>query len=320
MNTGVKVIKINFASAKDRFEQILLESRQQMPQTALQQWMDYSLTSGGKRLRGVLPLAVAQLNAAVDGGPSIDFYLKMGIAVEMVHAYSLIHDDLPSMDNDDFRRGRPSNHKQFGEAPAILAGDALLTDAFSYLIELQNEYQFSAQQGLQMLKWLSLAAGSQGMVLGQTLDIASVEREEADALEQLKKIHRLKTGELFQCAFRLGTIKLLPQTHEDKSQEQKKLWIDQLAQCFGLLFQIIDDIIDVDSTFAQTGKTPGKDAQLGKTTYTSLLGQQGAAQMAKQEAQKFEKLVQKIAKISTGCESSLLMEIRDIALSKGKLI
>jgi len=230
----------------------------------LRESMAYSLLAGGKRLRPLLVL----LTAEACGG-DIERALPAACAIEMVHTYSLIHDDLPAMDDDDFRRGRPTNHKVFGEALAILAGDALLTLAF----EITARFTQPAEIAATCCADLASASGWCGMVAGQ---VADLEAEESGgrsleisgpetALTQLEAIHRRKTGRLLTSAVTLGA-RVAQATPE---------WIDRLerfGKCVGLAFQIADDLLDVTGDAAKLGKGVRKDATLGKMTYPGLLG------------------------------------------------
>ncbi len=219
----------------------------------------YSLTAGGKRIRPLLLLALLE-SFDVRLTPA---HFKVAASVEMIHTGSLIHDDLPAMDNDDYRRGKLTNHKQFDEATAILAGDALFLDPYMML----SNTDLPAEIGIQLVRELSYASGSFGMVAGQVLDMDG-EGKVLD-LAQIEQIHRLKTGRLLTFPFVAAGI-----IAEKSSDEIKKL--RQIGQKFGLAFQIRDDIIDVTATFEELGKTPGKDVIKEKSTYVRLLGIDGA--------------------------------------------
>src|SRR5262245_31106751 len=237
--------------------------------------MGYSLLAPGKRLRPLL----AVLACEACGGRDRDA-LPAGAAVEMVHTYSLIHDDLPAMDDDDLRRGRPTCHKQFGEALAILAGDALLTMAFQVLAE-----QLPAKTAASCTLELARATGAAGMVGGQAEDLAwersSAQQpdprkffprtEQPHTLAALEHIHRLKTGALFQVCLRLGVLSALGEKL-DKRSEPLLQALDAYGQRFGLVFQITDDLLDVEGTVAAMGKQVNKDSARGKLTYPSFLG------------------------------------------------
>ena len=218
--------------------------------------MLYSLKNGGKRLRPLLLLAILEIHSMDD----LKKGLKTAIALEYIHTYSLIHDDLPAMDNDDLRRGQPTNHIQFDEATAILAGDALLTDAFAIIAadDLLND-----QQKVRLMEQLSLAAGSQGMVAGQLKDIEGEKHE--TTLKQLQQIHHLKTGQLFIFAARAATI--ISNLDSDSS-----LALYKFAEHFGIAYQIHNDLMDVVGTEQATGKKVQSDANLDKKTYPAFLG------------------------------------------------
>ena len=223
----------------------------------LKEAMLYAVQSGGKRIRPLLTLAVGSA-----GTSSNEAELDFACALEMVHTYSLIHDDLPGMDDDDLRRGRPTVHKAFDEATAILAGDALLTLAF----EVAANANLEAHQLVEAVKILSTASGMSGMISGQMKDIAS--EDVTIALEQMKEIHREKTGELLLAAVRLGNLFI-------DDAKMKEAFVSY-ATHFGLAFQIQNDLQDVCWTSEQTGKETGKDSELSKNTYPSLLGVEGA--------------------------------------------
>lgn len=223
----------------------------------LKEAMLYAVQSGGKRIRPLLTLAVG-----ASGTLKNEAALDLACALEMIHTYSLIHDDLPGMDDDDLRRGRPTLHKAFDEATAILAGDALLTLAF----EVAANANLQAHQLVEAVKILSTASGMSGMISGQMKDIAS--EEVTITMEQMKEIHREKTGELLLAAVRLGNLFV-------NDSKMKEAFISY-ATHFGLAFQIQNDLQDVCWTSEQTGKETGKDSELSKNTYPSLLGVEGA--------------------------------------------
>ena len=225
--------------------------------TRLKEAMLYAVQSGGKRIRPLLTLAVG-----ASGTLKNEAALDLACALEMIHTYSLIHDDLPGMDDDDLRRGRPTLHKAFDEATAILAGDALLTLAF----EVAANANLEADQLVEAVKILSTASGMSGMISGQMKDIAS--EEVTITLEQMKEIHREKTGELLLSAVRLGNLFV-------NDSKMKEAFVSY-ATHFGLAFQIQNDLQDVCWTSEQTGKETGKDSELSKNTYPSLLGVEGA--------------------------------------------
>ena len=224
----------------------------------------YSLMGGGKRVRAVLVLSVCDMLGG-DATAAEHF----AAAVEMLHCYSLIHDDLPCMDNDDLRRGRPSCHKAFGEATALLAGDVLLTEAF----EAVAQAPASPEVCVQAVKALSSGAGSCGMVYGQELDL---KYEVLDTTEsQLLQIHRNKTGALINAAVQMGAAAA------GANQAQREA-LEQYAYGLGLVFQIVDDVLDATATTEQLGNPAGSDQANGKTTFVTLYGPDGAMTLAQQ--------------------------------------
>ena len=225
--------------------------------------MEYSLMAGGKRLRPILLMAAAD---AIKG--TGEKFLTVATAIEMIHTYSLIHDDLPAMDNDDYRRGKLTNHKVFGDATAILAGDALLTLAFEVVTRQEN---ISPEILLQVVKEISTAAGQSGMVGGQSIDLES-ENKKID-MATLRKMHLGKTGALFRAAIRSGAI-----LAGANSQQLDALTI--YAEKFGLAFQITDDILDVIGDEKNLGKPIGSDAKNNKSTYVTLTSLEEAKNLA----------------------------------------
>ncbi len=234
----------------------------------LKKAISYSLLSGGKRIRPILTLLTCEL---VEGQK--EAAQKVGAALEFIHTYSLIHDDLPAMDDDEFRRGQKTNHLVFGEGLAILAGDALLTEAFTLLTGVN----LSGEKRCQLIKLISTAAGPAGMVGGQVLDLQA-EGKNID-LNQLKKIHQKKTGELFKAAILGGALCGQPQREEWQA-------LEKYATNLGLTFQIVDDILDVTGDSEKLGKEVGQDEKRGKNTYPSLLGLAEAQDRAEEVARK----------------------------------
>jgi len=231
--------------------------------------MRYSLLGGGKRVRPVLCLASAD---AVGGRTAA--VLQAACAIELIHTYSLIHDDLPAMDDDSLRRGRPTLHVVAGEGMAILAGDGLLTEAFHALSSLPGD----AARVLRAVRSIAYAAGPVGMVGGQAIDLASVKpgpqgRTAALDATALATMHAKKTGALIRAAAAVGAVL-------GGGSEAQIAAIDGAGAEFGLAFQIVDDILDVEGESAQIGKTPGKDAAAGKTTYPALYGVDQSRAMA----------------------------------------
>ena len=227
----------------------------------------YSVLAGGKRIRAVL----AQITGDLYGAPG-QVLKRFGCAIELIHAYSLIHDDLPAMDNDDFRRGKPTNHKVYGEAMAILAGDSLLTMAFEWLADL-NKMGVPAGVIVEVVRLVSSCSGSKGMVGGQVLDLAGENKK--IEFNQLKKIHLLKTAALLRAPI-LGAAFIGGASGNDR------MVLESYSADLGLLFQITDDILDVEGDFEELGKTPGSDCRLGKSTYPSLLGLSRARELAEE--------------------------------------
>ena len=218
--------------------------------------MEYSLMAGGKRIRPALTLETCRMC-----GGDAERALPFACAVEMVHTYSLIHDDLPCMDDDDLRRGKPTNHKVFGEATAVLAGDALLTAAF----EMMSEHRAGLDAGrvLEAVDCLSHAAGAAGMVGGQIVDMEGEERPLT--LEELEQMQSLKTGALICAAAEMGCILA-------GGSAQQRAAVREYAQCVGRAFQVRDDMLDVTSTAQVLGKPIGSDQENGKTTFVTALG------------------------------------------------
>ncbi len=224
------------------------------PPQRLHQAMRYAVLGGGKRIRPLLVYATGTLLGA--SPESLD---RPAAAVELIHAYSLIHDDLPAMDDDDLRRGRPTCHRAYDEATAILAGDALQCLAFELLCSDREDPRMQ----LDMLAALSVASGTRGMAGGQAMDLGAVGLKlDVDALEAM---HRMKTGALIRAAVRLGALA----AHAGDTLMKA---LDDFADALGLAFQIRDDILDVEGTAEALGKTAGKDARADKPTYSSLLG------------------------------------------------
>jgi geranylgeranyl diphosphate synthase type II len=228
----------------------------------------YSVMSGGKRLRPALVMASAE---AVGGDPAL--VLPAACSLELIHSYSLVHDDLPAMDDDDFRRGRPTCHKVFGEAAAILAGDALLTLAFGVLAECKG---VRADSIARVLAEVAFAAGSRGLIGGQVVDTLSSD-EEIDG-RTLEYIHRHKTGALYRAAVRAGAILA-------GAADRQLTALTGYAEHLGLAFQIKDDILDIEGDEAVLGKPVGSDLKNKKATYPSLYGLAGSREKALREAQ-----------------------------------
>jgi geranylgeranyl pyrophosphate synthase len=274
-NLEKRIVGIDFsaeltecARQADRTIRQLLEQQSDIP-ARLKEAMVYTALSPGKRIRAAV---VQWCCRTVSGQVNADAQTAAA-AVEMVHTYSLVHDDLPAMDNDDFRRGRPSCHKQFDEATAILTGDALLTLAFEVLAdEIENP-----PTAVQMVRVLARAAGPAGMIAGQIKDIES--QGTKGTMSQLQSIHLCKTGQMFAAAAELGAI-------AGGAAEPQRTALRQYGLDIGLGFQIADDLLDVSATSEQLGKTAGKDSRQGKLTYPALVGIEKARQIAEQIAEK----------------------------------
>ncbi len=229
--------------------------------------MEYSVKNGGKRVRPILTMLFCDAC-----GGDFKASVPMAQAVEFIHTYSLIHDDLPCMDNDDFRRGKPSNHKVYGEAFALLAGDGLLTAAFERISSFSPMF-YSAQTAIKAVQTLSALAGARGMIGGQVIDLSNENNPEAD-LNTLRLMDNLKTGALISAACALGVIAA---NGTDEQIENAK----KFGNTLGLAFQIKDDILDVTSTLEKLGKNIGSDAQNNKTTYVKLLGLEKCQELVK---------------------------------------
>ncbi len=236
----------------------------------LSEAMRYSLLAGGKRLRPVLCLTFGEAVAKAMGHRPLAALNDAACALEAIHTYSLIHDDLPAMDDDDLRRGRPTNHKVYGEALAILAGDGLLTDAFAMLAVSDVETEWALRGRL--CAELSLAAGSRGMVGGQVLDVDTA-RE--GTVEYLLALHRMKTGALIKAACRMGALC-------GGADDALLQAADVYGDAIGLAFQIADDVLDVTTTAEAMGKPTGADAEAGRATFPAVVGLEASQTMAQQ--------------------------------------
>ena len=248
----------------DRYLEELLEDQQIYSE--LKEAMTYSLLSGGKRIRPILTLLTCQLLEGNEGAAR-----RVGAALEFIHTYSLIHDDLPAMDDDDFRRGQRSNHLVFGEGMAILAGDALLTQAFQLLVEVD----LPAEKRCRLVNLIAESAGIQGMVAGQAMDLRAENRK--IELEELQQIHQKKTGALFRAAILSGVL------CSDYSREEWQA-LETYAEKLGLTFQIVDDLLDVVGNSLELGKEVGQDLRRGKATYPALLGLEESRRRAEKAA------------------------------------
>ncbi|HEX5034121.1 MAG TPA: farnesyl diphosphate synthase [bacterium] len=233
--------------------------------TELHQSMNYSIAAGGKRLRPILAIAAAEAL-----GKSHESVLPTACALEFIHTYSLIHDDLPAMDDDDLRRGQPTNHKVYGEAMAILAGDSLLTEAFHLIASSAKPEQ--AAVALEVISRIAAASGSRGMAGGQAVDLLS-ERVKI-SLEELERLHRHKTGKLIQVSIEAGALS----AGADRRQLES---LSRFGECIGLSFQIADDVLDIEGG-EEIGKDIGSDIANEKATYPALLGLEESKRLARE--------------------------------------
>jgi geranylgeranyl diphosphate synthase type II len=252
------------SAAVDRALHVLLPPANAKPAT-IHKAMRYSLFAGGKRLRPVVCLAAAEAC-----GGAIELAMPLACAVECIHTYSLIHDDLPAMDDDDLRRGKPTNHKVFGEGIAILAGDGLLTEAFAIAARCRGWPRYAHPE---IIQELAEASGSRQLIAGQVADLEGEGRKLSAA--QLKYIHERKTSALLCCSVRLGGMSA------NATAAQLRALTD-FGYNIGLAFQIIDDILDVTQTSEQLGKTAGKDTAAQKATYPSIVGMEKSRAIAAQ--------------------------------------
>ncbi|NLH35124.1 MAG: polyprenyl synthetase family protein [Lactococcus chungangensis] len=263
----------------------------------LTQSIQYSIQAGGKRIRPLFLLETLQAF-----GVSITTeHLKVAGAVELIHTSSLIHDDLPAMDNDDFRRGKPTNHKVFGEAQAILAGDALLLDPYLLLANAD----LPSGVVVALVRELALASGSHGMVAGQVLDMDG--ETQALTFEQLKQIHALKTGKML--TFPFVAAGLIAQ-----QSDEVILSLRNLGEKVGQAFQIRDDILDVTATFDQIGKTPGKDEAADKSTYIKLLDLAGAKAELSANLAAAENILAELSRTTQLVPDSILKQIERLKI------
>ena len=238
--------------------------------------MEYAILNGGKRLRPFLLFATLELlNENISKG------VKSAIALEMIHSYSLVHDDLPALDNDDYRRGKLTTHKVFGEAEGILIGDSLLTYAF-YVLSQKNLEFLSSEQIVKIISKTSEYAGINGMIGGQMIDIES-ENKKID-LEALKYIHSHKTGKLIKLPIEIACI--IANVEKDKKEV-----LEEYADLIGLAFQVKDDILDVEGTFEDLGKPVGSDIDLHKATYPSILGIEESKKILNNTVEKAKEII-----------------------------
>ena len=261
----------------DFFETELKKELQELsyPET-IAKGMEYAILNGGKRLRPFLLFATLELlNQNIEKG------VKSAIALEMIHSYSLVHDDLPALDNDDYRRGKLTTHKVFGEAEGILIGDSLLTYAF-YVLSQKNLEFLSFEQIVNIISKTSEYAGINGMIGGQMIDIES-ENKKID-LETLKYIHSHKTGKLIKLPIEIACI--IANVEKDKKEV-----LEEYANLIGLAFQVKDDILDVEGTFEDLGKPVGSDVDLHKATYPSILGMEESKKILNDTVEKAKEII-----------------------------
>lgn len=285
------------AEYKSVLEKVMVQYVQKLQApTSLKEAMIYSLEAGGKRIRPLLVLAV--LDAF---GKDVRSGIPVAAAIEMIHTYSLIHDDLPAMDDDDLRRGKPTNHKVFGEAVAILAGDALVTYSSQIIAEMNHPDVTDAMK-LQLIIEVSRSAGAEGMVGGQVADMEG--ENKSLSLEQLMYIHEHKTGKLMSASILSGAILA------NASEEEFHL-LKQFAYHLGLAFQIRDDILDIEGNEEVIGKPVGSDMSNQKSTYPAILTIEGAKKKLHEHIEEAYHALNK-----TGLQVSLLQEITDLIANR----
>jgi hypothetical protein len=273
----MKDFQVYLKEKTDFFETELKKELQELsyPET-IAKGMEYAVLNGGKRLRPFLLFATLELlNENINKG------VKSAIALEMIHSYSLVHDDLPALDNDDYRRGKLTTHKVFGEAEGILIGDSLLTYAF-YVLSQKNLEFLSFEQIVNIISKTSEYAGINGMIGGQMIDIQS-ENKKID-LETLKYIHSHKTGKLIKLPIEIACI--IANVEKDKKEV-----LEEYANLIGLAFQVKDDILDVEGTFEELGKPVGSDVDLHKATYPSILGMEESKKILNDTVEKAKEII-----------------------------
>ena len=273
----MKDFQVYLKEKTDFFETELKKELEKLsyPET-IAKGMEYAILNGGKRLRPFLLFATLELlNEDINKG------VKSAIALEMIHSYSLVHDDLPALDNDDYRRGKLTTHKVFGEAEGILIGDSLLTYAF-YVLSQKNLELLSSKQIVNIISKTSEYAGINGMIGGQMIDIES-ENKKID-LETLKYIHSHKTGKLIKLPIEIACI--IANVEKDKKEV-----LEEYANLIGLAFQVKDDILDVEGTFEELGKPVGSDVDLHKATYPSILGMEESKKILNDTVEKAKEII-----------------------------
>lgn len=274
---------------------------------ALYEAMRYSLRAGGKRLRPILTLAAAETVSGTAGSsaaePAVESALPVACAIEFIHTYSLIHDDLPAMDDDSLRRGQPTNHIVHGEGMAILAGDGLLTEAFALMAAEPQDPALTPRK-VRAIKAVATAAGATGMVGGQAIDLLAVGSASSFDAERLQDMHARKTGALIRAAATAGAIMA-------GGGEDAIFAVEEFGRHVGLAFQIVDDILDVEGDAKHLGKTAGKDAKAGKPTYPSLFGLDASRRLA---AERHEKALAALR--SAGLHHGRLADIASWAIQR----
>lgn len=266
--------------------------------TSLRESVLYSIHAGGKRIRPFLLLEVLEA-LQITICPA---HAQVAAALEMIHTGSLIHDDLPAMDDDDYRRGRLTNHKKFGEALAILAGDALFLDPYALIAQAD----LSSQTKVDLIASLSLASGSLGMVAGQVLDMEG-ERQEL-SLEELQTIHANKTGKLLAFPFQAAAILA-------SLDEKMQLQLKTVGELIGLAFQVRDDVLDVTASFEEIGKTPQKDLQVEKSTYPALLGLPKAIEFCNQTLDQANEKLEEISQLVAFDKDSIVKIVESLRIN-----
>lgn len=273
----MKDFQVYLKEKTDFFETELKKELKELsyPET-IAKGMEYAILNGGKRLRPFLLFATLELlNEDINKG------VKSAIALEMIHSYSLVHDDLPALDNDDYRRGKLTTHKVFGEAEGILIGDSLLTYAF-YVLSQKNLELLSSEQIVNIISKTSEYAGINGMIGGQMIDIESENKK--IGLETLKYIHSHKTGKLIKLPIEIACI--IANVEKDKKEV-----LEEYADLIGLAFQVKDDILDVEGTFEDLGKPVGSDVDLHKATYPSILGIEESKKILNDTVEKAKQII-----------------------------
>ena len=297
----MKDFQIYLKEKTDFFETELKRELKELsyPET-IAKGMEYATLNGGKRLRPFLLFATLELlNENIKKG------VKSAIALEMIHSYSLVHDDLPALDNDDYRRGKLTTHKVFGEAEGILIGDSLLTYAF-YVLSQKNLEFLSSKQIVNIISKTSEYAGINGMIGGQMIDIQS-ENKKID-LETLKYIHSHKTGKLIKLPIEIACI--IANVEKDKKEV-----LEEYANLIGLAFQVKDDILDVEGTFEDLGKPVGSDVDLHKATYPSILGMKESKKILNDTVEKAKEIIKNKFGEKTG---KILISLADFIKDRNK--